>query len=144
MILGEIEELELPVNTPLPCVLEFAEASEKALLRGTPEDEAEREASVDHTAEAGREEVTETNEAFDRTPVITSGEAYEAKIVLVESETATASKLVDGPLGEIGDTGVKDVLFQKLWYGFPGLTGIGGWAVAEDTAVPPLVGVAKN
>ena len=128
-------ELELPVKIPLPSVLELAGVGEKTILGGMLEDKAELEVPVDSAAEPGGDDATETDEAFDRMPVMTGSEAYEGKTVLIEDETAPAIKFVDGPLGEIGELGVKDVLFQKLWHDFPLLTGIGGWVVAEDTAV---------
>jgi hypothetical protein len=135
---------ELLIKIPLPGVLELAKAGEKTLLSGTLKDEAELEVSVGRVAEPDGDEMTKTDEAFDRIPVMIGSEAYEDKVVLIEDETAVVIKLVDGPLGEIGDASVKDVLFQKFWYGFPWLTGIGGWVVAEDTAVPLLTSVATD
>lgn len=138
--LGEIAELELPIKIPLPSVLELSGAGEKTMLSGKLEDEAELEVSVGGAAGLGGGEMTGTDEAFDRMLVMTGSEAYEGKMVFTKGETAVAFRFVDEPLGEIGDADVKDVLFQKLWYGVPWLIGIKGLVVTEDTAVPLAIG----
>ena len=63
--------------------------------------------------------MTGTDKAVDRVLVMTDGEVGDSKMVLPDGEIAATIKLVDEALGGIGDTGVKDVLFRKLWWDFP-------------------------